>query len=80
MKHQKVEWTKQKTAKSAFFFVLHFILLIAIIGVMLFWGKFETLEGEMADRGADYLYTLFCIFLMCKVFCRNSLLKNQDRK
>ena len=64
MKHQKVEWTKQKTAKSAFFFVLHFILLIAIIGVMLFWGKFETLEGEMADRGADYLYTLFCIFLM----------------
>ena len=64
MKHQKIEWTKQKTVKSAFLFVLHFILLIAIIGVMLFWGKFDTLEAEMADRGADYLYTLFCIFLM----------------
>ena len=64
MKHQKIEWTQQKAVKSAFLFVLHFVVLIAMIGVMLFWGKLDTLEEEMTNRGADYLYTLFCIFLM----------------
>lgn len=64
MKNQKIDWTRQKTVKSAFLFVVHFVLLLAITAIMLFWDKFDSLEEEMAERGADYLYTLFCIFLM----------------
>ena len=64
MNKEKVVWTKQKAAKSGVLFGLHFVFLVLIAFVLLLGDKLSSLAIEMRERGADYLYMVFCLFLL----------------
>ncbi len=64
MNKEKVTWTKQKLAKSVVLFCLHFVLLVIIASVLLLGDKLSSLALEMRERGADYLYMVFCLLLL----------------
>lgn len=64
MNGKKVEWTKQKAAKSVVLFALHFVLLVLIAFILLLGDKLNSLSAEMMERGADYLYMVFSLFLL----------------
>ncbi|MBQ8291625.1 MAG: HD domain-containing protein [Clostridia bacterium] len=58
-------WTKGQTLKSSLLFALHFLIFIGIAAVLLFWGRrFGGLGVYLKEQGANYLYALFCIFLL----------------
>ena len=65
-KFQKA-WTKKDFGKSIAFFFLHFFIFILIAGIVLLSGKFSKLGEYMSEHGADYLYALFCIFLIVTI-------------
>ncbi len=64
MNKEKVVWTKQKAAKSVVLYVLHFVFLVLIASVLLLGDKLSSLAIEMRERGADYLYMVFCLLLL----------------
>ncbi len=64
MNKEKVVWTKQKAAKSVVLFGVHFVLLVLIAAVLLLGDKWNRLAVEMRERGADYLYMVFCLVLL----------------
>lgn len=64
MNKEKVVWTKQKAAKSVVLFGVHFVLLVLIAAVLLLGDKWNSLAVEMRERGADYLYMVFCLVLL----------------
>ena len=64
MNKEKVVWTKRKAAKSAVLFGVHFVLLVLIAAVLLLGDKWNSLAVEMRERGADYLYMVFCLVLL----------------
>ncbi|MBR2374926.1 MAG: HD domain-containing protein [Clostridia bacterium] len=73
------EWTKSTMMKSALLFLTHFILLIAIIAGLLFGDKlFGGLREYMQEYGADYLYALFCLFLLTAITYFYFLFENRD--
>ena len=57
-------WTKGDTVKSLFLFLMHFVILVVITGLMLLGDKFNALGEYMRENGADYLYALFSVFLL----------------
>lgn len=59
-------WTKSDTLKSTTLFLLHFVILILIVGGMALAsaGAFSDIIGYMGEHGANYLYVLFSIFLL----------------
>ena len=60
-------WTKKEYGRSIAFFFLHFCVLILIAGGVLLGGKLSQIGSYMKDHGADYLYALFCIFLIVTI-------------
>lgn len=58
------EWTKQHTLKSILYFFLHFVILVLIGAILLFWDKFDIFVEHMREVGASYLYALFCVFML----------------
>ena len=64
MNTQKVEWTKQVSARSVVSFILHFFLLSIIAIVLLMWDHMDNFVAAFTENGADYLYTAFCVLLM----------------
>lgn len=50
--------------KSALLFFVHFLILVVIIAGLILEDKFSDLRGHMKAYGADYLYALFCLFLL----------------
>ncbi len=58
------KWTKGDTFKSAFLFLVHFILLTGIAALMLLGGEFSHIRQYMSEWGANYLYALFSVFLI----------------
>ena len=58
------EWTRTHAWKSALWFLLHFLLFSLIAGLLLLSNKFSRLGELMSVEGANYLYTVFCIFLL----------------
>ena len=71
-------WTKADTMKSAFLFLLHFVLLILIAGGLLLGNKLSYLGDYMKERGADYLYALFSVFLLIAIMYFYFLFENKE--
>ncbi len=61
------EWTRNHTLKSALWFLLHFLIFSLIAGVLLLSNKFSHLGEFMSAQGANYLYAIFCIFLLLAI-------------
>ncbi len=84
VKKIQITWTKQNTFKSILLFFLHFILLMAISGVLLLYDKFSYLQEHMEEHGAHYLYAVFCAFLLvvimyCYFFFENKTLLSNGK-
>ena len=60
-------WTKADTLKSAMLFFLHFTLLALIAAGFLLGDKLTYIGEYMKERGADYLYALFSVFLLTAI-------------
>lgn len=58
------QWTKQDTMRSAFLFLLHFVIFIALTCVLVLSDHLSNLVGFFKENGANYLYAGFCIFLL----------------
>ena len=65
-KFQKA-WTKKDVGRSIGFFFLHFFIFIILAGLVLLGGKMSDLGSYMKEKGADYLYALFCILLVVTI-------------
>ncbi len=61
------EWTKAHTLKSALWFLLHFLIFSLIAGLLLLSNKFSRLGEFMSAQGANYLYAIFCVFLLLAI-------------
>ena len=61
------QWTKQDTVKSAWLFFLHFAILTLIASALLLGPKLGVLKEYMKEHGANYLYALFCVFLLTAI-------------
>lgn len=57
-------WTKGDTVRSLFSFLMHFVILALIAGLVLLGDKLNILREHMRENGADYLYALFGVFLL----------------
>ncbi len=57
-------WTKSDSVKSGFLYLLHFLLYMGIAAILLFWDKWSVLGEFMSRNGANYLYAIFCTFLL----------------
>ena len=58
------DWTRSDFLKSASWFFLHFVIFILITVILLFGGRVSEVGKNMKEQGANYLYALFCIFLL----------------
>ena len=84
IKKIQITWTKQMTLKSILFFLLHFILLVGVTGVLLLHDKFDYLVEHMEAHGAHYLYAVFCAFLLtvimyCYFFFENKTILSSGK-
>lgn len=59
-----VEWTRQDTVKSAFWFLLHFVILVTIAAGVLLGDKLSYIVEYMWEHGAYHLYALVCVLLL----------------
>lgn len=57
-------WTRKKAAKSALLFTLHFFLLVGMVFLLMLWDTSWRLYDSIKENGNNYLYMLFCIFLL----------------
>ncbi len=57
-------WTKGDTLKSTALFLLHFILLSAMILAISLIGNYSRIAPYMTEYGANYLYALFSLLLL----------------
>ena len=66
MNEQRVgkEWTKSHTLKSIMLFFLHFVIFIGIAVAALMLSGVLDVGKDFMVQGANYLYALFCIFLL----------------
>ena len=63
-KKLSTDWTRKDAFISGLWFFLHFLILVGIAGVLLLFDKFSYFADYMKDHGANYLYALFCAFLL----------------
>ena len=71
-------WTKTDTLKSALMFLLHFILLTLIAAICLLGNKLTYIADYMKERGADYLYALFSVFLLTAIMYFYFFFENKE--
>ena len=57
-------WTKKKAAKSTLLFTLHFLLLVGMVFLLMLWDTSGHFYKSLKSNGNNYLYMLFCIFLL----------------
>ncbi|MBO5411711.1 MAG: HD domain-containing protein [Clostridia bacterium] len=72
------EWTRSTMMKSALLFFVHFLILVVIIAGLILEDKFSDLRGHMKAYGADYLYALFCLFLLIGITYFYFLFENKE--
>ena len=58
------DWTKQHALKSSLLFFLHFLIFILIALLVTVGDKLSQIGSVVSSQGANYLYALFCIFLL----------------
>ncbi|MBQ8295172.1 MAG: HD domain-containing protein [Clostridia bacterium] len=78
VKKYSIAWTKQETLKSILLFFLHFVLLSGIAALLLLYDKFGNLGQHMEQHGANYLYALFCTFLLTTIMYFYFLFENKE--
>ncbi len=61
------KWTRSDTLKSFTLFLLHFTILILLVGGIVLSQEFSHLGSYMKNNGANYLYALFSIFLIIAI-------------
>lgn len=71
-------WTKGDTVRSLFSFLLHFVILAAVTGLVLLGNRLGYLREYMRENGADYLYTLFGLFLLVIIMYFYFLFENKE--
>lgn len=59
-----VQFTRTKAVKNALWFLLHFVIFVAIAVILLFAGRFSKLPALMREHAGNYLYALFSIALL----------------
>ena len=57
-------WTKADVLKSVLIFFVHFLVMVSIIAGLLLGDKLKNIGSYMSKHGADYIYALFCVFLL----------------
>ena len=57
-------WTKQEVLKSSFLYLLHFLIYLGIAAILLFADKWSDLGNFLSQNGSNYLYAIFCTFLL----------------
>ena len=62
-----VSWAKKYAVKSVLLFLLHFLILLLIMAAALLFKQVSNLKAYMKEYGPDYLYALFCIFLLMMI-------------
>ena len=78
VKNLNSEWMKQYGWKSALCFFLHFAILVMVSAALLFWNKLGNLGTYMETHAANYLYALFCIFLLILILYCYFLFENKE--
>ena len=63
-KERVVKWNKSHALKSVLLFLVNFLLYIGIAAILLLWDKFPYLGEHMSEKGAQYIYAVFCSFLL----------------
>ena len=58
------DWTSGNTIKSILLFFVHFVLLVAIMAGLVLGAQLNNFVEHMREYGANYLYALFCVFLL----------------
>ena len=71
------EWTRRDAMNSSLLFLLHFFILVCVAAVLLLMDNLETVETHMKERGADYLYALFCSMLLIGIMYFYFLFENK---
>ena len=72
------ELTKGEMLRSVFLFVLHGVILLAIVAVLLFGDKLGSIGETFAQNAANYLYMLFCIVLVVGILYFYFLFENRS--
>ncbi len=72
------EWTKHSVWKSVLLFLLHFLILSTLSGILLLWDKFGNFTSDLKSHGAQYLYALFCLFLMMVIMYLYFFFEDRD--
>ncbi len=57
-------WTRKEAVKSALLFTLHLFVVLLIVALLLLWDKFGNFSETIKNNRANYLYMVFCIFLL----------------
>ena len=60
-------WTKTSALKSVAWFFLHFCIYIILAAGLLLGDKLSDLGSFMREQGANYLYAVFCTFLLITI-------------
>ena len=72
------DWTKQHAIKSALLFFLHFLIFVLIALLVTMGGKLSQIGSVVSSQGANYLYALFCIFLLFVIAYFYFLFEDRD--
>ena len=60
-------WTTSHALKSVAWFFLHFCIYILIAAGLLLGNKLSNLKEFMKEQGGNYLYAVFCTFLLITI-------------
>ncbi|MBQ8308787.1 MAG: HDIG domain-containing protein [Clostridia bacterium] len=71
-------WTKRDALKSSLLFFLHCIIFLCIAAVLLLVDRLPDVFGFVSENGANYLYAVFCIFLLFVITYFYFFFENRD--
>ena len=78
IKREDRELTKNEITKSAFIFVLHWIIELIIIAVLLFGDKLGSIGETVKNNAANYVYMTFCLLLLSGILYFYFLFENKS--
>lgn len=57
-------WTRREAFKSSLLYLVHFLVYVGIAAIVLFIDRWSDLGNFLSQNGSNYLYAIFCTFLM----------------
>lgn len=64
VKEGELVWTRKEVVKSVLLFALDFFVILFIVGILLLADKLGNFSQTLKDNRTNYLYIVFCIFLL----------------